>query len=183
MPLKIVLLLSLGKWAFDLEIGYKMVIGHKNSQITIFFIVGIVIILTVAIVFVMSRYSIKQTTRQEIIDAKEAVFDIQPIKNFVDECLFMVSKEVLKTHFGKNSTQEQLAAFVKDNIDACLDFSVFEKQGFDISKKEAIIFASINENDVTFRMEYPIIISNPVSGEKTEIKDFLVKHEIIQKEI
>ncbi|MDP6265590.1 MAG: hypothetical protein QF729_00490 [Candidatus Woesearchaeota archaeon] len=156
-----------------------MAIKHKNSQITIFLIVGVVIILTVAIVFVISRYSIKKTTKQEIINAKEAVFDIQPIKNFVDECLFIVSKEVLKKHFDKNSTQEQLAAFVREDIDACLDFSVFEIQGFNILKKESTIFASINENDVTFRMEYPIIINNPISKEKTEIKDFLVKHEII----
>ena len=60
---------------------------------------------------------------------------------------------------------------------------MFEEQGFDISREEATIDVSINENDVVFRMEYPIIITNPSSRKKTEIKDFIAKHNIIHEEI
>ena len=61
------------------------------------------------------------------------------------------------------------------------DFSAFQEQGFDISKKEATIEVSINENDVVFKMEYPIIINNPISGKKTQINDFITKHKLIQE--
>ena len=49
--------------------------------------------------------------------------------------------------------------------------------------KKAKVDVSINENDVVFRMEYPIIIINPASREKTEIKDFIAKYNLIHEEI
>ena len=240
----------------------------KKSQITIFFILGIVMVMIVVTLLLLTRYAAKKTSRQETIDVKEAQFDVQPIKNFVGECLSVVSKEGLKLmgrkggylfisqggtlidypntdegiffvnhennkvvynilkprfsigkyfstipnypwktfpyedesktsqsfktisifgtnnlppsnkSFGPHSMQEQLEIFVTNNIDSCLDFSIFEDQGFDISKKEKNIAVDINENDVVFRMQYQIIIENLVSGEKTKLKDFLVRHNI-----
>ena len=96
--------------------------------------------------------------------------------------LNVVSKDSLE-NFGENYTENEIEIYVKNNIDTCLDFSAFEEQGFDILMKEANVDASINENEVVFRMEYPIIITNPVSRGKTEIKDFIVKHNIIHEEI
>ena len=67
---------------------------------------------------------------------------------------------------------------MRNNIDTCFDFSVFEKRGLEISKDHAEVEASINENDVLFEMTYPIIINNLAKGERTEIKDFVARHEI-----
>ena len=159
-----------------------MSVKQKRSQITIFLTLGIVIIIIVVFVLIISRYSVKKTLEQELLSAKEIVFDAQPIKNFVYSCLNAVSKDSLDD-FGENYTEDEIEIYVKNNIDACLDFSAFEEQGFDILMKEANVDASINENDVVFRMEYPIIITNPASGEKTEIKDFIAKHNIIHEEI
>ena len=160
-----------------------MSVEHKKSQITIFLILGIVIVIMVVVLIVISRYSVKKTSEQEILSAKEIVFDVQPIKNFVSDCLFIVSNEGLKQLFEEDPIQVQLEIFVKNNIDNCLDFSAFLEQGFGISKKEATIEVSINENDVVFKMEYPIIINSPISGKKTQIKDFIAKHNIIHEEI
>ena len=160
-----------------------MSVEHKKSQITIFLILGIVIVIMVVVLIVISRYSVKKTSEQEILSAKEIVFNIQPIKNFVSDCLFIVSNEGLKQLFEEDPIQVQLEIFVKNNIDNCLDFSTFLEQGFYISKKEATIEVSINENDVVFKMEYPIIINSPISGKKTQIKDFIAKHNIIHEEI
>jgi len=159
-----------------------MSVKQKRSQITIFLILGIVIIVVVVLVFIISRYSVKKTLEQELLSAKEIVFDVQPIKNFVYSCLNVVSKDSLE-NFGENYTEGEIESYVKNNIDTCLDFSAFEEQGFVILMKEANVGASINENDVVFRMEYPIIITNPAGREKTEIKDFIVKHNIIHEEI
>jgi len=158
-----------------------MSLVYKKSQITIFLILGIVIIIMIAVFMVINRYSIKKTTEQEILSAQNFVFDVQPIKNFVQECLFIVSKESLEQNFEEESLQVQLENYVENNIDNCLDYSVFLEQGFDISKEEAAIEVNINKNDISFKMNYPFIISNPKSGEKTQIKDFLINHNLIQE--
>ena len=160
-----------------------MVAKQEKSQVTLFFILGIIIVIMVVTLIFINKSSVKNTLRQEIISAKEIVFDVQPVKNFVQECLYVVSKDGLNKSFGRLLIKEQLETFVKNNIDNCLDFSVFEKQGLDISRKEVIIAVSVNENDVVFRMDYPIIVSNPIKDEKTEIKNFLVRHKIHLEEI
>ena len=159
-----------------------MSIREKKSQVTIFLILGVVMVIVVVTLVFIRNYSVKKTLEREIIGANEIVFDVQPIKNFVEECLFIVSRNSLENNIDENYIEGQLETFVENNIDACLDFSVFEEQGFDISKGEVAIDVSINEKDVTFKMTYPIIIGNPIRGEKTEIKDFFVKHKLNQEE-
>lgn len=151
-----------------------MSVKDKKSQVTIFLIIGVVMIIVVVTLVLVRNFSVKKTLERETIDAKEIVFGVQPIKNFVEECLFIVSRNSLDT--DENYVKEQLESFVQDNIDDCLDFSVFERQGLTVSKKEVIVEASINEDDISFKMIYPIIINNPISKEKTEIKDFFAMH-------
>jgi len=158
-----------------------MVIHKKRSQATIFLILGIVIFVTIFLLIIVSKDSVKKTLSQEVIETNKLTFTSQPVKNFVEECLSLVSKKSL-VDFNENSTEDQLENFVKDKIDLCLDFSVFEEQGLSFSKKEAIVEVDINKKDVSFRMEYPIIITRP-SRDITEIKDFLVRHELLQEGI
>ncbi|MBN4049236.1 hypothetical protein JYT91_01320 [archaeon AH-315-M20] len=239
-----------------------MKIKQKKSQLTIFLILGIVMVTILLVLVLLGRQSIKKTSKQEITDIGEITFDIQPINNFVTECLSIISKDGLKkignqggylcpnqggtlpegycelplgrvfvihgdskvfynidndisqasvnSHptdifpytdltlsqqnfeyegafggnilpalnksFGPHSIQTQLTSFVEKNIDGCLDFSLFK--GFNITKNDKEIKVDIHDDDVVFRMEYPIIINNLVSGEKTEIKNFLVRHKV-----
>tara|TARA_Y100000294_G_C8559995_1_gene338700 strand:- start:479 stop:2086 length:1608 start_codon:yes stop_codon:yes gene_type:complete len=224
--------------------------------------------MVVASLILITRYAGKKTSKQETIDVKEAAFDIQPIKNFVTECLSSVSKDAIKVmgkqggylftsqggtlidyrdtdngiffvnhensrvvynilkpryplgnyyasipnypwktfpytdesktkqefqakdvfgtnnlpplnkSFGQHSMQEQLIAYITKNIDSCLDFSIFAEEGFEISKNENNVAVDINDNDVTIRMNYELIVENLVSGEKTELNNFIVRHKI-----
>ena len=59
-----------------------------------------------------------------------------------------------------------------------MDFSIFEEQGFDITKKEKTIIVDINEKDVAVKMNYEIIADNLVSGEKTKLNDFFARHKV-----
>jgi len=160
-----------------------MPIRDRKSQVTIFLILGVVMVIVVVTLVLIRNYSVKKSLERETIDAREIVFDVQPIKNFVKECLSIVSKRSLKEPPDERPRDIQLKEYVEGNIDTCLDFSVFEEQGFEISKEEAVIDVSINENDNTFKMTYPITISNPVGRVKTEIKDFFVRHELSQEAI
>jgi hypothetical protein len=156
-----------------------MSVRDKKSQVTIFLILGVVMVIVVIALVFMRNYSVKKTLERETINAKEVVFDVQPIRNFVLGCLSIISKESLNEVLDGTPAEEQLESYVENNIDACLDFSVFEEQGFEILKKEVAVEVSIDEKDIAFKMAYPIIIGNPIGGEKTELKDFFVKHNII----
>jgi len=84
----------------------------------------------------------------------------------------------LDNFFGPHSIQNQLTNFTSNNIDTCLDFSVFEDQGFRITTEDKKITTDINENDVLFNMNFPMTIENLVSGEKTTLDEFLVRHAV-----
>lgn len=160
-----------------------MIAIEKKSQVTILLILGAIMVIVVVTFVLINNYSIKKTLEMETIDSMEIVFDVQPIKNFVDACFHLVSKKSLNEIFDENSTEEQLETFVKNNIDSCLDFLVFEEQGYKISKKEAAIEVSINKNDAAFKMNYPMIAGKTSSKTKTEIKDFFVRHALNQESI
>ena len=160
-----------------------MSIRDRRSQVTIFLILGVVMVIVVVTLVLIRNYSVKKTLERETIDAREIVFEVQPIRNFVSECFSIVSKDSLNELPDEPPNERprdvQLKDYVERNIDTCLDFSVFEGQGFEISKKEAEVEVSINENDISFKMTYPIIIGNTLDVVKTEISVFLVSHEII----
>src|SRR3989338_11432683 len=68
----------------------------EKSQVAIFLIIGIVLVMVAVYLIVVSRYATKKLSKQETIDMKEASFDVQPVKNFVTECLSSTSKNGLK---------------------------------------------------------------------------------------
>src|SRR3989338_323300 len=240
----------------------------EKSQVAIFLIIGIVLVMVAVYLIVVSRYATKKLSKQETIDMKEASFDVQPVKNFVTECLSSTSKNGLKLlgqqggylfksqggplidypdtdeglffinnentkvvynifrprfpirryipaihrypwktfpyenesktsqffeaksafgfsnfpplnqYFGQNSMRQQLTSYTENSIDSCLDFSIFEEQGLSITKGEKEVKVDINENDVVFRMRYSMVVENLVSGEKTSLNDFLVRHKV-----
>ena len=238
----------------------------RKSQVTIFIIIGIVLVIVVVSLVFLTRNSAKKTSNQETIEAKEETFDVHPIKNFVTGCLSTISKDAiilmgkqggylfksqggtlidypasdggiffvnhenskvvynilqprypigmysasipnypwktfpytnesktlqtfeakdifgtnnlppLNKSYGQHSMQEQLITYISNNIDNCLPFSLFEEQGFDIAKKEKTIIVDINEKDIAIKMNYEIIADNIISGEKTKLNDFFIRH-------
>lgn len=237
-------------------------------------------VIVVVVLILITRYINEKRLHKNVMDASQVSFDLQPIKNFVDECIYVTLNDglvklgkqggylftsqggtvfdypdsyegevfvryggykviynILKPRFqvgdyfpsdpkyytleedpypwktfpygsnlnppknyqakdafgtnmmpplirvhGAHSVQEQLETFVQNNLDNCItDFSVFEEQGFNINEKEdseRVITLDINRDDILLRMEWPIIIENTISGEKTELKDFQIKPEI-----
>jgi len=67
----------------------------KNSQITIFFILVLVMVIIVVSVVLVGRTSSKKTTAQESSNIRESSLDIQPVKNFIEGCLSLTSKDAL----------------------------------------------------------------------------------------
>ena len=56
---------------------------RKRSQVTIFIILAVILVTLFVTLILISRHSVKKTTKQEILGVGEITFDIQPINNFV----------------------------------------------------------------------------------------------------
>jgi len=53
----------------------------------------------------------------------------------------------LRKGSGENSIEDQLKTFVGNNIENCLDFSIFESRGLKIATKEKAVNVEVNENN------------------------------------
>ncbi len=84
---------------------------------------------------------------------------------------------------GRNSLQEQLEFFIANNLDNCIDFSSFEEQGIKIIQQEKYVNVSINENDVSFHLNYPVTAELPGPKNIIGINSFASKQQINLAEI
>jgi len=66
----------------------------KEGQITLFMILGIVLLIIVAFIFYLSNYT-QEKKGQEITGAEKTAFDITPIKEYVTTCLDNTAKDGL----------------------------------------------------------------------------------------
>src|SRR3989344_4860249 len=70
-----------------------MAIEQRRSQATIFLILGIVMLLAVFLIIASNKGYVKSSTDLEIAKAGETAFASNPIKNFVEQCLSLASKD------------------------------------------------------------------------------------------
>ena len=73
---------------------------------------------------------------------------------------------------GAQSIQRQVEFYVDSNMPACLDFSSFEAEGFEIQKEASKTSVVIGSKDVSVNSKIPITIKNPKTEETTELNDF-----------
>lgn len=99
-------------------------------------------------------------------------------KTFEAKSVFGTSKlPPINKSFASNSMQGQLESYAMKSIGSCLDFSVFEQQGFRIKQGSKAISVAINENDVLFSMELPLEIRT-VSDDLIELSDFTYRSSV-----
>lgn len=70
---------------------------RKKSQVTLFIIVGIVIVVIVSLIYGASRYAGRQETETAVKKVREAKLNVQPITTYVESCLDRYAKEALVT--------------------------------------------------------------------------------------
>lgn len=156
---------------------------NKKAQLTIFIIIGVVLLMVFFISISLSDY--RSDEKQIISD------EIRPINSFVESCLEYVSENAtwtLTRHGGRISElvydkipeitemENELSEYINDNIDFCInDFEVFEKQGFIITPGSHIVKTRINQEDITFTLIYPIKIQKQDSVTKLDTFVFVYK--------
>ncbi|MBI2654692.1 hypothetical protein HYX02_07865 [Candidatus Woesearchaeota archaeon] len=73
---------------------------------------------------------------------------------------------------GPNSIQMQIESFIDSNMGSCMDLSIFEKQGVQISMQPSKTSATIGSGDISVTSKIPVKIANPSANEFTELSYF-----------
>jgi len=257
--------------------------SNKKSQITLFIIIAIVLFSIIGFFFYLTKYTAKKQTSYETTKTKKIQLELQPIENYVTQCLDKTLKEGLvllgkqggylyksqggplidyreddeglffvdynnhkvsydiyplrfnmlpyyakapsypwitfpytdetksqntseglfgisnlppiNSSFGANSIKSQLELYIKNNIKKCVDWGVFEEQGYEFNESTLDVDLTITKEDLVVHLIYPLTINNKITGGTTTIQDFFVRekirlgkiydflHDIINKEI
>lgn len=169
-----------------------MVKEDKKGQVTIFIIIGILIVAGVLLFFLL-RGNLTNEGRSNQVDQ-----EVEPIYNYVQGCLeessgegiFHISErggyyevpEEIKSDMGvpyylkekevmmisKQEMESQLSRTIEERMSSCVDFSQF--QDHDINSGEISVDASVEREKVIIDMDFPLSIKK---GEDTyEIGEF-----------
>lgn len=84
---------------------------------------------------------------------------------------------------GPFSIQQQLEQYIEDGMERCVDFTIFEEQGYEfdvVLGKADVIFG---ENDVSITFTYPTTVTNIVTQEQTKLAKFVSKQKVDFKDL
>jgi hypothetical protein len=156
---------------------------NKKSQITLFIIIGVIIIISVSLFFLLNK--------KEVDDKMPVVnLAVAPVKEYVDLCLEEIIYEAIYSNFlqggyyfvpepydlyfdfdipvywNKNQSfvptediiKEHLIYYITDHFYTCFDFSIFDEQGYNISYEGIDADLSISDNNIVFAINSPIYI-------------------------
>ena len=130
----------------------KNIVKSKRSQITIFVIIAILLVLAFVIIFLVMKQS----------PSPGQPSDIQAIQSHVDGCVKEVFFEAIN---NLGFYENLLSQYVTYNIVNC-DLSQFEAKGYNISKKDEEIQADIKITDY----EASVVVKWPITINKEDFK-------------
>jgi len=167
----------------------------KKGQITVFIIIGIIVLLVLAIFL---------SQRQLVVKAPEAptAINVAPVQSYIQGCLEKTAKDAVLTvalqggyylppenslrFLGVNMpyyiyegnvsipTQEQieneLSLYVNSNLAECANLDSFAQRGYNISTGLSQVKSMIGSRNVIFRASYPVIIK--INNQEQTISDF-----------
>ncbi len=161
---------------------------HKRGQVTVFVIVGIMVLLVFGVSFFVFQKITKEKLEEEKVIPQLAV----PVKELVEQCLEKTAEEAFLTmgHRGgyyfmpfKSSilflddalvyfyldntyiaptvqqSEKDAAETIKANLAQCINFTSLEKQGFIISPAAPDVLVFYTTDNIVVNLDYPITIT------------------------
>tara|TARA_Y100000310_G_C20463060_1_gene706273 strand:+ start:28 stop:801 length:774 start_codon:yes stop_codon:yes gene_type:complete len=156
----------------------------KKAQITLFVVIGIIIIITISFLFFLRQDQVRDLT-----SINENKLRVEPVETFIQSCIDSVGEEAVyfiglqggyyntpspninysyikipiywnvnqeKTP-SKETIESELLEYVKDNLNSCTNhLSVFIEQGFEFKEGEVNGKVSLTTDKVIFEIDYPI---------------------------
>ncbi len=140
----------------------------KKSQISLFLIVGLVLLLVVSL-FVVVRINMKRADVQQV---KQESITFQNLEEdaglYVEDCIEQSVFEGIE-NYGLDSPGI-LEVYVGEQIMICTDeFKIYENIA-EISEEEPVVNVEINDDIINFNIDYPVIFSK--GEEQFRLKKF-----------
>src|SRR3989338_7062687 len=120
-------------------------------------ILGIVLLLSIGLLFYIggSQRKIGPISKEQISLQQDAV----AVKAFVNECLKNSVISAKETYEPKQGEEAAYEAFIESNVLKCADFSLFEKQGLEITNGNVNAKVTITaDNSVAAKVNFPVIV-------------------------
>lgn len=145
----------------------------KGQAVSLFLVVGVILLISFG-VFLYLRTAV---TRQP--SDVSTNFETQKVQlaTQIQDCLRTQTKEGVGL-YGLNywSSEDEIKYYIENNLDECIPFEAFEKQGLRIEKEDIETNATITDNYLEIKVKYPITMSSKISS--AEIENFIYDMEI-----
>lgn len=170
----------------------------KKGQITIFIIIGIVLLLIIGVYFLVTSDFAEKTLRRSSLE--EVPLDIQPIKAYIDSCIeqtlipgvyllglqggyiYLPEKKLKQPDYeiayslykgnrnlvSISTMEKQISEYMDKELPLCLDLSLFEQQGFTIIDDKINTDTTISEDNIFVDIDYNLEIEKQETRYKLE---------------
>jgi hypothetical protein len=133
----------------------------KRSQVTIFVIIGLVVLLVIGAFITIKvqseRLKIDSTTKIDFANARASA------KFYVDDCLEKITAEALN-YYGLNS-EAAISNYIDAYMPGCVDeFRPFSERGYTVEFSPPSSSVEINEDAVLVALRYPVELSGKDDG-------------------
>jgi len=142
---------------------------YKKGQITLFIILGIVILIAMSFIFNLKYSTEGEDFQQEFIKATNAKEALNALEEYTQTC---IEETVIKgiELFGLNEVLVE--GYLKDNIEECVNNGAmeFSRQGFDVSTNLGDVSLELTDYAIIVDLDYPIQVDDEET--KTEVTNF-----------
>ncbi|NTV24202.1 MAG: hypothetical protein HGA85_07605, partial [Nanoarchaeota archaeon] len=133
----------------------------KKGQISLFVIVGIVVILAMLVIVYNNNKSVGIDTQRSTLQ-----FD-KNVKLYRDTCMKQAVTDTIEEARFDEKNEDEIEVKVEKRIYDCFELSVCEREGYKCDKKYPTFALSVNEETINVEGVFPITLSK--DGKKTEL--------------
>lgn len=161
----------------------------KKSQIGIFVLLGLVLVISAGFIFYLNGYNVKTAETEK---TSELSLELAPLKGYIESCIDGVGRDVIsligphggyfilpkysteeypaKTAYyfyinrdlmpSKNEIEQELSKYMNEELFFCIrNFADFKEMGLKVEQGEIDTETAIGSDSVIFKVNFPLLIS------------------------
>ncbi|MFH1399708.1 MAG: hypothetical protein ABIG95_06390, partial [Candidatus Woesearchaeota archaeon] len=140
----------------------------KKGQVSVFLIVGIAVLVSIALLFLIKSKVASDVLAPEREDAYMLVSEKARLSEYVDSCLERTLKNGYQ-HVGLD--QDLLKYYINSELYECVDVSEFEREGVKASRQRVKADVTISDSMVAAKIDFSITLVKADS--LVEVEEFV----------
>ncbi len=123
----------------------------KKAQLTIFMILGFVILVSFGFIFIISTDQKIETPYPLSLEQEKIEISLK-----TEECIKIQAKEAINLYGIDASSNKEIAQYIEKNLQACANPSLWEEKGLDIEEGTIQSESLVSVNSMLIRVKYPV---------------------------